>query len=161
MGVGNGAISSLANALKSLGIDLDVADYKEHAIGEGKDVKAATYIECTASGNANQKVWGVGIHEDVVQASLTALLSAASSVSFTDLSASKPRTPNTDTLCQFLSSRPSTPIPFRPKRSNTQNLDVSPLAKSTLLKMTGAGEAPKENGMPSVVEHLEGQLNGA
>ena len=80
MGVGNGAISSLANALKSLGIDLDVADYKEHAIGEGKHVKAATYIECTASGNELQKVWGVGIHEDVVQASLTALLSAASSV---------------------------------------------------------------------------------
>jgi 2-isopropylmalate synthase len=78
-GVGNGAISSLANALRNLGIDLDVADYKEHAIGEGKGVKAATYIECTAS-NSSQKVWGVGIHEDVVQASLIALLSAASSV---------------------------------------------------------------------------------
>jgi len=78
-GVGNGAISSLANALKGLGIDLDVADYKEHAIGEGRDVKAATYIECTAA-SSSQKVWGVGIHEDVVQASLIALLSAASSV---------------------------------------------------------------------------------
>jgi len=78
-GVGNGAISSLANALKTLGIDLDVADYKEHAIGEGREVKAATYIECTAA-NSSQKVWGVGIHEDVVQASLIALLSAASSV---------------------------------------------------------------------------------
>ena len=79
-GSGNGAISSLANALKSLGIELDVADYKEHAIGEGKEVRAATYIECKASGS-NQRVWGVGIHEDVVQASLIALLSAASSVS--------------------------------------------------------------------------------
>ena len=79
VGVGNGAISSLANALRSLGIDLDVADYKEHAIGEGKGVKAATYIECTAS-NSRDKVWGVGMHEDVVQASLIALLSAASSV---------------------------------------------------------------------------------
>jgi 2-isopropylmalate synthase len=78
-GVGNGAISSLANALKGLGIDLDVADYKEHAIGEGRDVKAATFIECTAA-SSSQKVWGVGIHEDVVQASLIALLSAASSV---------------------------------------------------------------------------------
>jgi 2-isopropylmalate synthase len=80
VGVGNGAISSLANALHSLGIDLDVADYKEHAIGGGRDVKAATYIECTASGSPGLKVWGVGIHEDVVQASLIALLSAASSV---------------------------------------------------------------------------------
>ncbi len=80
VGVGNGAISSLANALNSLGIDLDVADYKEHAIGGGRDVKAVTYIECTAT-SSHEKVWGVGIHEDVVQASLIALLSAASSVS--------------------------------------------------------------------------------
>ncbi len=87
-GVGNGAISSLANALHTLGIDLDVAEYKEHSIGgmrdhstgEGRNVKAATYIECTAAGS-KQRVWGVGIHEDVVQASLIALLSAASSVS--------------------------------------------------------------------------------
>ena len=79
-GYGNGPISSLANALRSLGVDLDVADYKEHSIGEGRDVRAATYIECTAVGS-NQRVWGVGIHQDVVQASLIALLSAASSVS--------------------------------------------------------------------------------
>jgi 2-isopropylmalate synthase len=78
-GTGNGPISSLANALSSVGIDLDVADYKEHAIGGGKSVKAASYIECTASGS-NAKVWGVGVHEDVVQSSLIALLSAASNV---------------------------------------------------------------------------------
>ncbi|KAJ2976661.1 hypothetical protein NQ176_g4821 [Zarea fungicola] len=76
-GRGNGPISSLANALRSVGIGLDVQDYKEHAIGRGRDVKAATYIECTASGS-HSKVWGVGIHEDVVQSSLIALLSAAS-----------------------------------------------------------------------------------
>lgn len=79
-GIGNGAISSLANALRTVGVELDVSDYKEHAIGEGKDVKAATYIECTAEG-LKERVWGVGIHQDVVQASLMALLSAASSVS--------------------------------------------------------------------------------
>ncbi|PVH97732.1 2-isopropylmalate synthase [Periconia macrospinosa] len=104
-GTGNGAISALADALRQLGIDLDVADYKEHAMGpQNASVKAATYIECTAAGS-NQRVWGVGIHEDVVQASLIALLSAASS---------------------FLSSRPSTPIPFRPKRSNTHDIPSSP-----------------------------------
>ena len=80
-GVGNGALSSLANALKGLGIDLDVADYKEHSIGAGRETKAATYIECTAA-NSQQKVWGVGVHQDVVQASLIALLSAASSVRY-------------------------------------------------------------------------------
>ena len=79
-GLGNGALSALANALHLLGIDLDVANYSEHAIGKTKNVQAATYIECTAAGS-KERVWGVGIHEDVVQASLNALLSAASSVS--------------------------------------------------------------------------------
>lgn len=83
-GTGNGALSALANALNNLGIDIDIADYKEHSIerqvGKGRDTQAATYIECTASGS-HQKVWGVGIHEDVVQSSLFALLGAASSVS--------------------------------------------------------------------------------
>lgn len=86
-GVGNGPISSLANAIKNFGIELDVAEYKEHSIGKsnkaiegaGADVKAATYIECIAKGRV-ERIWGVGIHEDVVQASLIALLSAASSV---------------------------------------------------------------------------------
>ncbi|KZZ96076.1 2-isopropylmalate synthase [Moelleriella libera RCEF 2490] len=86
-GRGNGPISSLANALKSVGITLDVQDYKEHAIGKGRDVKAATYIECTAAGS-QKPVWGVGIHTDVVQSSLIALLSAAS-----NFAASRPSSP--------------------------------------------------------------------
>ncbi|KAF2469728.1 2-isopropylmalate synthase [Lindgomyces ingoldianus] len=132
-GVGNGAISSLANALRTLGIDLDVADYKEHAIGSSKEVKAATYIECTATGS-RQKVWGVGIHQDVVQASLIALLSAASS---------------------FLSSRPSTPIPFRPKRSNTMDIpspDSSPTRQAY-------ANTPSSGGSP-LVQRLEASVNG-
>lgn len=96
-GVSNGAISSLAAALSTLGIDLDVVDYKEHSIGTGRETKAATYIQCTASGSKEQ-VWGVGLHQDVVQASLIALLSAASS---------------------FLASSSGSPAPFRPIRSNT------------------------------------------
>ena len=78
-GSGNGPISSFVNALQSLGIHVDVAEYVEHAIGRGRDSTAATYIECTASGK-DEKVWGVGLHEDVSRASLIALLSAASAV---------------------------------------------------------------------------------
>lgn len=83
-GVGNGPISSLADALRTVGVELDVLDYKEHAIGRGKGVKAATFIECDISGsdeNRKQAVWGVGIHEDAAQASLIAMLGAASKVS--------------------------------------------------------------------------------
>lgn len=82
-GVGNGPISSLADALKSVGVDLDVKDYKEHAIGQGREVKAATFIECVVAGSSGkQTVWGVGIHEDAAQASLIAVLGAASKVGF-------------------------------------------------------------------------------
>ncbi|EAA65670.1 hypothetical protein AN0840.2 [Aspergillus nidulans FGSC A4] len=119
-GVGNGALSSLANALATLGIDLDVIDYKEHSIGQGagkgRDVKAATYIHCSAAGS-QQKVWGVGIHQDVVQASLIALLSAASS---------------------FLTSRAGSPAPFRPIRSNTLT-DEDLQALEQLASSNGAG----------------------
>ncbi|CAI7611179.1 2-isopropylmalate synthase [Penicillium manginii] len=109
-GVSNGAISSLAAALSSLGIDLDVVDYKEHSIGTGRETKAATYIQCTASGSKAQ-VWGVGLHQDVVQASLIALLSAASS---------------------FLASTSGSPAPFRPIRSNTlTNEDLQALEQLT------------------------------
>ncbi|KAF3768805.1 2-isopropylmalate synthase [Cryphonectria parasitica EP155] len=76
-GRGNGPLSSLSDALRQIGVDVDVNDYKEHAVGKGRDVKAATYIECTTAGSS-QRFWGVGIHEDVVQSSLVALLSAAS-----------------------------------------------------------------------------------
>lgn len=76
-GRGNGPISSMVSALKALNVDLDVHDYKEHAIGEGRSVKAASYIECMPAGS-NETVWGVGIHEDAVQSSLIAVLSAAS-----------------------------------------------------------------------------------
>ncbi|POR34212.1 2-isopropylmalate synthase, partial [Tolypocladium paradoxum] len=103
-GRGNGPISSLANALKNIGVNLDVQDYKEHAIGKGRDVKAATYIECTAVGS-NMKVWGVGIHEDVVQSSLIALLSAASN---------------------FASSRPGSPFVPRPvSQGEVRELDLN------------------------------------
>lgn len=79
-GRGNGPLSSFANALREIGVDIDVNDYKEHAVGKGRDVKAATYIECTVNGSS-QKVWGVGVHEDAARSSLIALLSATKNVS--------------------------------------------------------------------------------
>jgi 2-isopropylmalate synthase len=117
-GVGPGAISSLANALSSLGIDLDVIDYKEHSIGTGRDVKAATYIQCTAAGSKEQ-VWGVGIHQDVVQASLIALLSAASSVSTTAVG-------NHSIFSNQLASSSSLPAPALPLHSARRAPALSP-----------------------------------
>ena len=75
-GRGNGVISSvLAGIRDGFGIDLEVADYVEHAIGHGTDVQAAAYVECRSGNGAT--VWGVGIDEDVATASVRAVLSAA------------------------------------------------------------------------------------
>ncbi|KAI4150830.1 MAG: hypothetical protein LQ340_003872 [Diploschistes diacapsis] len=112
-GRGTGPISSFTNALRPLGIDLDVVDYKEHSIGKGRDVKAATYIQCTAAG-MRDKVWGVGIHEDVVQASLIAVLSCAAS--FATSRAGSPNggpamKPQTDSLAAKLEALQTNPHP--------------------------------------------------
>ena len=78
-GRGNGLISSVVAAIREgFGVDLDIADYAEHAIGHGSTAQAAAYVECrTADG---QTIWGVGIDEDVATASVRAVLSAASAL---------------------------------------------------------------------------------
>ncbi|MCR5872399.1 MULTISPECIES: 2-isopropylmalate synthase [unclassified Sphingomonas] len=75
-GRGNGLISSVVAAIREgFGVDLDIADYAEHAIGHGSTAQAAAYVECrTPDGRT---VWGVGIDEDVATASVRAVLSAA------------------------------------------------------------------------------------
>jgi len=78
-GRGNGLISSVLAALREqCGVNLDVADYSEHAIGKGSDVQAAAYVECrTPDGRT---IWGVGIDEDVATASVRAVLGAANGI---------------------------------------------------------------------------------
>lgn len=75
-GRGNGLLSSVLAALRDeFGIDLEIADYSEHAIGAGSDVNAAAYVECrTGDGRT---VFGIGTDSDVATASVKAVLSAA------------------------------------------------------------------------------------
>jgi 2-isopropylmalate synthase len=75
-GRGNGLISSVVATLaESFGVQLEVKDYSEHAMGAGSDARAAAYVECLIPGG--KTVWGVGIDEDVATASVRAVLSAA------------------------------------------------------------------------------------
>lgn len=78
-GRGNGLISSVLAGLKdACGIELDVVDYTEHAIGKGSNVQAAAYVECKDA--QGRTVWGVGVDEDVATASVRAVLSAANAI---------------------------------------------------------------------------------
>ena len=72
-GVGNGPISAFCDALGSLGIEVRVLDYTEHALSAGSDAQAAAYVECEVGGHP---LWGVGIDTNTVTASLRAVLSA-------------------------------------------------------------------------------------
>jgi len=77
-GRGRGLISSVLTTLReTFGLELEVLDYTEHALGTGSDARAATYIECTTADG--RTVWGVGIDQDVASASVRAILSAANS----------------------------------------------------------------------------------
>ena len=77
-GRGKGLISSVLATLKDeFGLQLEVLDYTEHALGAGSDARAATYLECVTADE--RTVWGVGIDEDVATASVRAILSAANS----------------------------------------------------------------------------------
>jgi 2-isopropylmalate synthase len=72
-GTGNGPISAFCAALASVGIDVRVLDYAEHALTEGTDAQAASYVEVATAG---QVLWGVGIDTNTATASMRAILSA-------------------------------------------------------------------------------------
>jgi 2-isopropylmalate synthase len=72
-GIGNGPIDAFVGALEALAGPLTVEDYAEHAIGAGGDARAAAYVECRIDGRT---YWGVGIHPNIVRASLDAIVSA-------------------------------------------------------------------------------------
>ena len=77
-GRGKGLISSvLATLRQTFGLELEVVDYTEHALGKGTDAQAAAYLECVTPDG--RTVWGVGIDEDVAAASVRSILSAANS----------------------------------------------------------------------------------
>jgi 2-isopropylmalate synthase len=72
-GSGNGPISAFCDALASVGVDVRVLDYNEHALTSGTDAQAAAYVECEVDGAV---LWGVGVDANTVTASMRAVLSA-------------------------------------------------------------------------------------
>jgi len=76
-GRGNGLISSVLSTLEeAFDLDIKVLDYSEHALGTGRDARAAAYLMCQSG---DEVIWGCGIDEDVATASVRAVLSAANS----------------------------------------------------------------------------------
>jgi 2-isopropylmalate synthase len=73
-GHGNGPISALVHGLCSdLGIEADVLDYAEHALGAGEEATAVAYVEVRS---ASEVRWGVAMDPNITTASMKAVLSA-------------------------------------------------------------------------------------
>ena len=70
---GNGPLDAFVTALESTGLSVRIFDYVEHALSEGRDAKAASYVECEVDG---QVLWGVGIDPSITTSSFKAVISA-------------------------------------------------------------------------------------
>ena len=76
-GRGNGLISSVVTTLEeNFDLDLRILDYTQHALGTGRNARAAAYLQCESGGKV---LWACGIDEDVATASVRAVVSAANS----------------------------------------------------------------------------------
>ena len=71
-GVGNGPIDAFVSALQHQGLPVRVLDYHEHAIASGADARAVAYVELRVG---EQTLFGVGMHRNIVTASLNAVVS--------------------------------------------------------------------------------------
>ncbi len=72
---GNGHLDAVSNAIKcQLGVSFSELTYEEHALTKGSTSKAITYVSIISKNG--EKVWGVGIHDDIIASSVNALFSA-------------------------------------------------------------------------------------
>jgi 2-isopropylmalate synthase len=76
-GTGNGPIAAFCDALSGTdlglgGLNVRVLDYSEHALTAGRDAEAAAYLEIAIG---ERVLWGVGVSESIVNASLRAVIS--------------------------------------------------------------------------------------
>ena len=81
-GVGNGPINAFCQAVSEPdmglgGVGLRVLDYSEHALTSGGDAEAAAYLEIEVG---DEVLWGVGISESIVGASLRAVMSGVNRI---------------------------------------------------------------------------------
>ena len=70
---GTGPIDAFVSALHEFELDVRILDYAEHAMSQGRDARAAAYVEAAVEG---QIVWGVGIDPSITRASYKAVISA-------------------------------------------------------------------------------------
>ncbi len=77
MAEGNGPVDALVTGLRTdLGVEFEIKDYSQHALTSGSGASAVAYVE--AEGPDGTTWWGVGMDSSILDASLHAVVSAAS-----------------------------------------------------------------------------------
>ncbi len=72
---GNGRLDAVSNAISSVVGNVYTLDsYSEHALEDGTTSRAASYVSVKDA--AGKLTWGVGIHSDIIESSVNALVSA-------------------------------------------------------------------------------------
>ncbi|MGN1357338.1 MAG: 2-isopropylmalate synthase [Succinivibrionaceae bacterium] len=71
---GNGRLDAVSNTIKQyFNISYELAFYEEHSLSQGSSSKAIAYVGIICNG---QQFWGAGIDEDIIKASIAALVVA-------------------------------------------------------------------------------------
>lgn len=72
---GNGRLDAVSNAVRdSLGVSFSELTYEEHALTIGSSSQAVSYVGITLDNG--KLVWGAGVNDDIIAASINALFSA-------------------------------------------------------------------------------------
>lgn len=78
-GTGNGRLDAVSNAIKKhFGVAFKLICYEEHALQVGSNSQACAYVGIEMSDGS--VIWGTGIKNDIIDASVCALLSAVNKV---------------------------------------------------------------------------------
>src|SRR3984957_2679052 len=73
-GEGNGPLAALVHGFGTIGVQLEISNYSEHALSSGEEAAAISYIQIkTADGKTR---WGAGVDTNIELASVKAVLSA-------------------------------------------------------------------------------------
>ncbi len=71
---GTGRLDAISNALKkTYNLDYTLTNYSEHSLDSTSRAEAAAYVSVKFG---DEEFWGTGIHEDIIAASIYALISA-------------------------------------------------------------------------------------
>lgn len=74
-GEGNGRLDAVSNALKeNMGLAYTIVTYNEHALEQSSKSQAVAYVGIAAPDGS--MYWGAGVHNDIMDASVRALISA-------------------------------------------------------------------------------------